>query len=246
MSIHVQYVAAPAVGVCSSPAAECGSPAAPRFPVGDARAGRSVHGIARSRGRPRRRLAAVSRSGRTGRLGRNRAAAAVERVDKRHVEGAGSRARMVISGRRRRPRLVDDGGGRGRHLAAGARLRRRDRAPGRQHRGLPQAPVAAAQPEEQLGVADADRRRRSRLRALRRRRHGGADDRRRGGLEGALSLRVAAWRRRVAGDLRRSADLQLRRQRRRVRRRARQADRTRCAGRRRAASLRTRPTRRRW
>ena len=79
--------------------------------------------------------------------------------------------------------------------------------------------------EEQLGVADADRRRRSRLRALRRRRDRGADDRRRGGLEDALSLRIAARRRRLAGALRRPADLQLRRQRHRVRGGARQADR---------------------
>ena len=136
------------------------------------------------------------------------------------VPGRGWSSPVVAGDRVWLTTAVDDG----RHLAARAGLRRRDRTPGRQHRGVPQAPVAAPQPEEQLGVADADHRRRSRLRALRRRRHGGADDRRRGGVEGALSLRVAARRRRVAGALRRSADFQLRRQRHRVRRRARQAD----------------------
>ena len=81
------------------------------------------------------------------------------------------------------------------------------------------------QPQEQPRVADADRRRRPRLRALRRRRHRGADDDRRDRLEGAFPVRVAARQRRLAGAVRRSADLQLRRQQRRVRRRARQADR---------------------
>ena len=84
-------------------------------------------------------------------------------------------------------------------------------------------PRARHQSQEQLRLADADRGWRSRLRALRRRRHGGADDRGRDRLEDEVSVRVAAWRGRIADRLRRSADLQLRRQRRGVCRRARQA-----------------------
>ena len=72
---------------------------------------------------------------------------------------------------------------------------------------------ASAQREEQLRLADAHPGRRPRLRPLRRRRHGGALHLRRDPVEGALQLRVAARRRRLAGALQRPADLQLRRQR---------------------------------
>ena len=55
-----------------------------------------------------------------------------------------------------------------------------------------------AESQEQPRVADADRRRRSRLRPLRRRRHRGADDDRRDRVEDAAALRVAARQRRIA------------------------------------------------
>ena len=113
-----------------------------------------------------------------------------------------------------------------RHLAARDRVRCRDRQGSGQRRGL-QDPDRSPrhQSQEQLGVADAGARRRSGLRALRRGRHRGAVVIRRDRLEDALRLPIAARRRRLADRLRRSADLQLRRQRRGVRGRARQAHR---------------------
>ena len=78
------------------------------------------------------------------------------------------------------------------------------------------------QSEEQPRLADADRRWRARLRALRRRRHGRAEHVRRHSVDDASAVRVAAWQRRIADAVSRPADRQLRRQRRRgVRRRAR-------------------------
>ena len=138
---------------------------------------------------------------------------------------AGSRARLVVAGRQRRTHLADDGGRRARRLAARPGVRRRDRPRSRQRRSVPDALARGPASQEQLRVAVGRRRRRPRLRALRRRRHGGAHDRRRGRLEDAVRLPVAARRRRIARAPRRSADLQLRWQRRRVRRGARQAHR---------------------
>ena len=94
----------------------------------------------------------------------------------------------------------------------------------RQRRGLPTLERQSQESEEQSCVAHANRRRRSRLPALRRRRDGrdrcgvGRDR-----LEGAVSLCVAARRRRIAGPLQGPADFQRRRPLRGVGDRARQA-----------------------
>ena len=66
-----------------------------------------------------------------------------------------------------------------RRVAAADGVRHGDRARGAQRRGVsPDRRPPRDQSQEQLGVADADRGRRPRLRALRRRRHRGALDRR--------------------------------------------------------------------
>ena len=57
----------------------------------------------------RRGLAAVPRADRSGAFGRARPAARVERIAERRVEDAGARARLVVAGRGRRPRLADHG-----------------------------------------------------------------------------------------------------------------------------------------
>ena len=65
--------------------------------------GRYVDAITHFRRRSCRRLAAVSRAGRTGRLRGNGAAAAVERIEKRQLESAGPRSRWsspVVAGNR--------------------------------------------------------------------------------------------------------------------------------------------------
>ena len=206
-------------------------------------------------GRARAGLAAVPRA-RPGRATPRRAALplAVERDAERQVEGAGRRRRagrrpswrqgrvwlttaveMPASGRERAGLSL-------RALAFDVETGKRRGG----RRGVPPDAPAATQPEEQLRVADADPGRRPRLRPLRRRRHGGALDLRRDPVEGALRLRVAARRRRIARALQRPADLQLRRQRRRgVRGGAGRTHRARSDGSATGAGPRSRPTRRR-
>ena len=94
-----------------------------------------------------------------------------------------------------------------------------------QRRSLSPAKRRPAEREEQSRVADANRRRRSRLRPLRRRRHRGADDVGRDRLEDAAALQSQHGNGGSPAAVRRPADPQLRRQRPGVRRRARQAHR---------------------
>ena len=64
-------------------------------------------------------LAAVSRARRPGPLLRARAAGRLERVEERRLEDAGAGPRLVVAGRRRRPRLADGGGRRARRRRCG-------------------------------------------------------------------------------------------------------------------------------
>jgi hypothetical protein len=160
------------------------------------------------RGR-RRGLAAVSRTHRPGTFDRARAAARVERVPERGLEGGGAGRRMVLSRNRGRPGV--DHLGR-RELASRPGIRPGDRPRSGERRGLPGGPIRKPQSQEQQGVADAHRRRRSRLCSFR----GGRDrrhhDERRDCVAHSPSLRVTARRRRIAGTARRTADRQLRRE----------------------------------
>ena len=172
-------------------------------------------------------LAGVPRTRRPGSLDRARRAARVERVAKRRVEDGRSRVR---AGRRPsssggRVWLTTAVGGSRRCRCARWPSTSRPAAKSSTSRCSASRSDGAHQSEEQPRLTDAHRRGRPRLRALRRGRHRGADDRRRDRVEGAIPLRVAARRRRIAGPPWRSADLQLRRRRRRVRRGARQAHR---------------------
>ena len=173
------------------------------------------------------RLAGVSRPGGQGHSAERGSAARVERDartsrGRRRSPGLGWSSPVVANGRVWLTTAVEQRGISLRAIAF-------DVATGKEVVNVEVFKIPARSPrhqsEEQLGVADAGRRRRSHLRALRRRRHRGAVAVRRDHLEEPLRVPVAARRRRIADRLRRSADLQLRRQRRGVCDRARQAHR---------------------
>ena len=149
----------------------------------------------------------------------------VERDQQRRVESARAGVGLVVAGRGRRPGVADDGhrgrSAEGRRVAASARIRRVQRARAGERGGVHRPLGERDQPEEQLGVTDADRRGRSRLRALRRRRDRGPRHEWPADLEVPLPVSVPARWRRLAGAAWRLADLQRRWQRQRLGHRAR-------------------------
>ena len=159
-------------------------------------------------------------------LAASRASARVERDAERRLEGAGPRPRMVVAGHQQRTRLDDDV----RRRTPAARRCARWRSTSRRGRELLNVEVFRLSnanlknPKNSHASPDADRRGRSRVRALRRRRHRRARRRvRRDRLGEEISVCVAARQRRIAGAPRGSADFQRRRPLRGVGHRARQA-----------------------
>ena len=155
------------------------------------------------------------------------AAARVERIAERRVEDAGARPRLVVAGRRRRPRLADDGGRQSRRRDRCARWRSTSR------------PAAKSSTSRSSALASADLLNPKNSHASPTPIVDGDRVYVHFGAEGTAALTTAGeivWKTRLPYEsqhgnggspvlLRRSADRQLRRQRRGVRRRARQADR---------------------
>src|SRR3954471_13285936 len=170
-------------------------------------------------------LAAVSRARRAGALVGTRITRQVERAEERRLEGTGARARLVVPGRLGRQRVAhdrsDDGEG---DIAAADGVRGRERTDDARRRDLQVPRRRTAQRQEQPRFADADCRRRPRLRPLRRGRDRSGVLDRYDRLENKARLRIAARQRRLAATRRRSPDHQLRRVRSSLRRRARHAD----------------------
>ncbi len=171
----------------------------------------------RSRG-----LAAVPRSRRPGSLRGARHSLPVVLDSQRGLESAGSRPGMVVADRGERTRVAHDRDFGSRWRAAARRLRRRVGPRSARRRGLSHWQRRTPEREEQPRISHTGCRRRSDLRALRRRGNRGGHDGRQRVVEDAAAPPDAARQRRLARRSRRSAHRQLRRRGCGVRRRARQ------------------------